>query len=438
MALAATTVFAADPAAFTDDFEAGTLNSFWATTIQNGTLTLNTNQVHAGSQAVLFNGSGSGQKEIDLTHTFSTPQYGRVSVWVYDYKDYIYFTLFAKNTALGTSATIGVQDWDGSGYYYGPFSGTGGKTPFGRTVGWHHFTIKATTAALTIEIDDQVMYSGSGGVPFDQIILHLQGPGTGRVSWDEFSFEAAAVPPPVQITSLSGNGQLTWTNLPAFANGLFTIEWAPGLGTNAWRDNWNSLQKVFSSGTSNTVTVPMFYRVKCATNLFTLMPVGGRFVYSVSNAVGNVWTQQMHVLAYSGQLAGNTNEYAIVEQAGPDGMRLNLLRSTDSALIRFDQNTLAETVEWLAATPGTTWTNFNYEGQFTRKATVEAIETVTVGAGSFDGCLKFHKQALDVPDSTPEWYEWVKPGFGMVKWIDYWVENAPVVYELQSWSPADP
>ena len=107
-------------------------------------------------------------------------------------------------------------------------------------------------------------------------------------------------------------------------------------------------------------------------------------------------------------------------------------------MIRLDQNTLAETVEWLAAPVGTTWTNFNYEGQFTRKVTIEAVETVTVGAGTFDSCLKFHKQALDSSDPTPEWYEWIKPGFGMVKWVDYWgVENGPIVYELQSFSPAD-
>ena len=87
--------FAADPVTFTDDFEGGTLNSFWTTTLQNGTITLETSEVHAGSQAALFNSTGGGQKELDLTHTFSMPQYGRVSTWVYDYKDGIYFTLFA-------------------------------------------------------------------------------------------------------------------------------------------------------------------------------------------------------------------------------------------------------------------------------------------------------------------------------------------------------
>lgn len=49
-------------------------------------------------------------------------------------------------------------------------------------------------------------------------------------------------------------------------------------------------------------------------------------------------------------------------------------------------------------------------------------------AGTFTNCYKFKKQVLNAaPDDIPpggaaEWYEWVCPGVGMVKWTDYWTD----------------
>jgi hypothetical protein len=117
-------------------------------------------------------------------------------------------------------------------------------------------------------------------------------------------------------------------------------------------------------------------------------------------------------------------------------MGMQLLRSTDSAVYRFDMNTLSESLEFRIAPAGSTWTNYNYEGQWTLKVTVDAIENVTVPAGTFANCYKYHKQALDYSGTErAEWYEWIKPGLGLVKWVDYWMdasENPPVVHELQS------
>lgn len=240
----------------------------------------------------------------------------------------------------------------------------------------------------------------------------------------------------IEITSLAGNGRLTWTS--SFTNGLFSIEWAPALGTN-WHANWNPLQNFWVSGHTNTVEVPMFYRVKCATNLLWPLPAGGKFVFSVSNAIGNVSTEQMHVLGYVRPLVPGTNDYALVEDLLGGGGGLHLVRSTDSTVTKLNLCSQAETTEFQVGPVGTTWTNFNYECQYTRKVTIDAIETITVGAGTFTGCYKFHKQILSgTTDPRPEWYEWVKPGFGLVYWVDYWDDNAPVVYKLQSWSSSSP
>ena len=236
----------------------------------------------------------------------------------------------------------------------------------------------------------------------------------------------------IEVTSLASNGRLTWTN--SFTNGLFSIEWSPKLGTN-WHNNWDSLQNFWVSGGTNTVDVPMFYRVRCATNLLAPYPLGGQFVFSVSNAIGSLSTQQWHVLGYVRPLVPGTNDYLLLETVGGGTMGLFLARSTDTQLIALDQCRLTEFQDWTIAPVGTSWTNFNYECKYTRKVTVDAVEDITVPAGTFTSCYKFHKQILSgTTDPKPEWYEWVKPGFGLVYWVDYWDNNAPVVYRLQSWS----
>ena len=240
----------------------------------------------------------------------------------------------------------------------------------------------------------------------------------------------------IEITSLASNGRLTWTN--SFTNGLFSIEWAPALGTN-WHNNWNSLQNFWVSSRTNTVDVPMFYRVKCETNLLWPMPIGLQAVFSVSNALGNVWTQQIQYLGYVRPFAAGTNDYVLWAVVTHGNMSMGLIRSTDTQVFGLEPCSLTEDLIWQIAPVGTTWTNYNYECQYTRKVTIDAIEDVTVPAGTFTSCYKFHKQILSGSSAPrPEYYEWIKPGFGMVKWVDYWTDNGPDVYELQSWSVPTP
>jgi hypothetical protein len=179
----------------------------------------------------------------------------------------------------------------------------------------------------------------------------------------------------------------------------------------------------------------MFYRVKCVTNLFVPSPIGGQFVFSVSNAVGNVWTQQLCILGYVCPVGAGTNNYALWEILNPGSMSLYLCRSTDTQFFGLDTCSLTEYPVWRIAPVGTAWTNFNYKCQDILKRSVVAIEDVTVPAGTFTSCYKFRTEALNSSDPTPYHYDWIKPGFGEVKWVDYWgVANAPDVYVLQSWS----
>ena len=69
--------------------------------------------------------------------------------------------------------------------------------------------------------------------------------------------------------------------------------------------------------------------------------------------------------------------------------------------------------------PGHTWKSDGDEIE----STILAIENVTVPAGTFTGCLKIRHRCTSCSGSA-DWIEWVKPGFFMVKWVDYWDDNA--------------
>lgn len=71
-------------------------------------------------------------------------------------------------------------------------------------------------------------------------------------------FSATGFASDVAITSFGGNGVLTWTNtqLPAVCH----VEWASSL-TSGWSRSWTELTGLVVTNASQTVAVPMFYRV---------------------------------------------------------------------------------------------------------------------------------------------------------------------------------
>ena len=243
---------------------------------------------------------------------------------------------------------------------------------------------------------------------------------------------------PVQITSLSANGRLT---VSAPVGSDFSVEWSPTLGSGvAWSDRWDFLTVVRSTNAAMTLNVPMFYRVSCYTNgvLWPLKP-GSSFVFAVTNALGEGTTQTIKVLGRC-YVPDFTNHYGVFCEAdanvtgGVSGGTM-IARSDDQEVWFIDDPlTHLESLEFFRGTVGTVITN----AQNVRVA-IEAIETVTVPAGTFTNCIKFHKTQLGTSDFNPNWYEWIAPGKGMVKWVDYYMPSgsasaAPVVYQLKSYS----
>lgn len=230
----------------------------------------------------------------------------------------------------------------------------------------------------------------------------------------------------IEITSLASNGRLTWTN--SFTNGLFSIEWAPALGTNTWRSNWTALQAFWVSGRTSTVEVPMFYRVKAQTNLFIPLPLGGQFIYSSSNAVTGVSTLRWTIAGIL-RIPALAKDFTIIENLSTSTLRLMPVRSTDTELWAVFQSG-EENIMWWNGPVGSVRTNYFQDGR-TQTLTVETNEVVTVPAGTFS-CVRMRKR--DSNPTEPEVVGWFKPGFGGVKWVEYWTDRSPDYYDLQSWS----
>lgn len=199
---------AADPLSFSDGFEGPTLNPFWSKLENAGSITFPSSaKVHSGLQSVQFNSvQGQGQKNIELLHNFENPQYGTVSVWVFDTGADLtssnYLAFFVTNSAQGKSTQILTQDYDlgptnGGNYDYVPFNGSGGMSTVDRTQNWHQWSITATASTSILAVDGHTIFSGPGGIPFDRVVFTMSGPDfrpSFTSHFDDFSFQAVPEP----------------------------------------------------------------------------------------------------------------------------------------------------------------------------------------------------------------------------------------------------
>jgi len=187
---------------FTDGFEGPALEPFWTARQESGSVSLSTTQVHAGVQSLQLSSTyDTGQKYVWVSHCFEPPVFGSVSVWMYDTGadewSSNYLGLELLNSVSGQSAGIYTRDYDlgtpaqGGSYRWVTFDGTAGYA-VDRTKAWHHFQVNSTPGQIVLTIDDQVVYTGVGGTPYDEIRLRMEGP-SWRPAWvcyyDDFSFE---------------------------------------------------------------------------------------------------------------------------------------------------------------------------------------------------------------------------------------------------------
>ena len=170
---------------------------------------------------------------------------------------------------------------------------------------------------------------------------------------------------------------------------------------------------------------PNSAQVFAAGGSFLPLKFGQSLTYQVTDANGFTWEMRILVSGRANiQVFGD--RYFVMDSVGytwPTEVNIIIFRSTQEEV--FSYGGLGnEFLAWQDAPIGTTWTYDQYGHTIER--TIEAVETVSVPAGTFEGVLRFRQRCLNC-GLEPILYtrEWVKPGFGMVKEIDYFGDVAP-------------
>ncbi|MCF7958247.1 MAG: hypothetical protein K9M57_07365 [Phycisphaerae bacterium] len=170
-----------------------------------------------------------------------------------------------------------------------------------------------------------------------------------------------------------------------------------------------------------------------------LMPlaIGQTFTYDRIDGNDNGWTTQ---LVIDSKATFNSMEYFHVTSLNYDNDQGNenwgYVRSTESQLYGYNSKG-PDYLQQQIADVGTRWSTYSPDDDDLNYVVNEivAIEDVTTPYGEFQDAYKTRNYQCVDPDNlnlgiSPDWYEWIVPGVGMVKQVDYWADNAPVTMEL--------
>lgn len=167
--------------------------------------------------------------------------------------------------------------------------------------------------------------------------------------------------------------------------------------------------------------------------------VGQRYEYRRSDSTGDVWTVLFEVKDQATfgvfdyfhiQVSNYRNDAAVYDR---------YFRVTEEALYSYNPSG-PDYLQHQEAPVGTKWSHYQADDMAYVVTEITAIEPVTVPYGTFDKAYVYRKFQCEDPDDlskgrTPYWYNWVVPGVGYVKELDYWNDCAPAVMELVSITP---
>ena len=151
-----------------------------------------------------------------------------------------------------------------------------------------------------------------------------------------------------------------------------------------------------------------------AADTFFPMNPGDVYTFSVSNHAG----KGQYTVNGPVRTIANGKTYVVLVLFNPSGPHeeISLLRTAGSEVFRYDGDGV-ETRMLMEGPAGISWNQQRRDGR-TVRTTIEAIETVTVPAGRYTGCLKFREEQVR-PQQKLYTRTWVKPGFGIVKAESY-------------------
>ena len=191
------------------------------------------------------------------------------------------------------------------------------------------------------------------------------------------------------------------------------------------------------SGTGGCVIPMNINRSVTAKFAIPLFPVdAGRYLEFASHDSSSSpieWTMRTELV---GEVTIETKKYSqlMAWGHGPVSNKHGLHRSTENAFYSYDGAN--EALVFQLAPVGTTWSYYEKVDGFTGHTVAEIISigSVNVPYGTFTNAYAYRKYwDPDDPDlpNSPQRDEFVVPGVGTVKIVDYWTDvNAPIVHEL--------
>lgn len=197
---------------FPSDFESDPANAWSITTGGSNSVSTSSSQVHSGKSSLKLHYQDSSQP-LSLTHTFSSPQFGVVTVWFYDsLKNPSGSTIVISNTDNSQVLSLGVNPNLPDRYFYRAAQNDSMNvlnSQIARTKGWHKFELVSNSQGSYGKIDGtslawipglKVNTSSSSNIFFGAVNTNLKGfskigiyaswSGQGDYFWDDLSLQS--------------------------------------------------------------------------------------------------------------------------------------------------------------------------------------------------------------------------------------------------------
>ena len=148
---------------------------------------------------------------------------------------------------------------------------------------------------------------------------------------------------------------------------------------------------------------------------------GTVYEYRISDNSGVNWTEIVEVLE---EVTLDSKKYHHVRiwenEPGDMDIQERFVRTTDTAIYTWTGN--GEEIPFKSGPVGTTWTSGN--------DVIEIIEPIEVSVPYGGPYTAIVHRKYNYVENSPHRFEYIVPGFGWVKAVDYWSDNPPMVMEL--------